>query len=369
MSTIHRRDLLRQSSWAIAGLGLGMPRTVYASDTKELRFSQDLIRLTSNENPYGPSPLARMAMTEAIRRSNRYPWETTEKLLGKVGSRYGLSADHVLMGAGSTEILGLVTHYAALQKGTAVTADPTFSSWAPVAEKLGLSLVRVPLNGEKKLDLAAMLSAVSKETRLLYLCNPNNPTGTVQPTDMLRSVAEEASKKCIVLVDEAYLEYTDMPSLAPLVTANKNIVIAKTFSKIYGLAGARIGFALGHPDTLERVGGLQPWPNGSVSAVSAASAIASLDDLEFVRSSRNQNEQARNFTLQELKKLGFTVIPSSTNFIYYSVKNYAGNWQEHLREKKILVGGITERDGQWTRTTIGTAEEMRAFISAVKSFV
>lgn len=367
-STIHRRSLLKLTSLLAVGSTLSKS-AVYASDFIPFPFAEGPIRLTSNENPYGPSPMARRAMVDAITKSNRYPWDMTNQLREKLGTLYGLTQDHVLMGAGSSEILGLATQLAALTKGNAITADPTFSIWAPSAEQMGLSINKVPLTAEKKNDLPAMLNHLNDNTRLFYICNPNNPSGTILPATTVRDAAEEASKKSWVLIDEAYLEYTNEPSLAKMVSNNKNIIIAKTFSKIYGLAGARIGYAIAHPDTINKLAALQPWANAGTSAVSLAAAIASLDDKSFVTSSKEKNTEARTYTHKELGSLGMKVIPSQTNFIYYSLANYQGNWQEALRAKNILSAGIYEKQGQWTRTTIGTLKEMQQFITAIKSLV
>lgn len=367
-STIHRRSLLKLTSILAAGIALPS-KSVLANTKHAIRFAEGPIRLTSNENPYGPSLMARQAMAEAIVQSNRYPWDVTTKLREKLGALHGLSKDHILMGAGSSEILGLTAQLAALNKGNAITADPAFSIWIPAAEKLGLTIIKVPLTEDKRHNLPAMLSQLKDDTCLFYICNPNNPTGTTLPSDTVKNAAEEASKKALVIIDEAYLEYSNEPSLASLVNNNKNIVIAKTFSKIYGLAGARIGYAIAHPDTIQKLAGLQPWVNAGASAVSLAAALASLEDKAFIQSSKEKNTEANHFTQKELTSLGLKVIPSQTNFIYYSLGDYKGDWQEALRSKNILTGRIAEANGQWTRTTIGTMTEMRQFISAVKTTI
>lgn len=369
MGTLHRRDWLKQSSIAFAGLSLMAPISSLAAEKINFGFADGPIKLTSNENPYGPSPLARKAMADAILSSNRYPWDVTTLLREKIGGMYGFDKEYVVMGAGSSEILGLVAQLASLQRGNAISADPTFSIWAVAAERLGLQINRVPLTAEKKHDLRSMLSRLNNETRLFYICNPNNPTGTILPTTEIREAAIEASKQCYVLLDEAYLEYTKEPSLANLVKENKNIIVAKTFSKIYGLAGARIGYAIAHPDTIKRMTSLQPWSNAGTSAVSLAAALASLDDKTFLANSKKWNREAGDFTQKELRSIGFTVIPSNTNFIYYSIGNFNGNWPELLKAKNILTGRIVEQSGQWTRTTIGTMDEMKQFIQAAKTII
>ena len=374
--SIHRRAWLRQSSLAIAGLTFAGKMAASANDQRYRSLPQITgtpfggpIRLTSNENPYGPSPMARKAMAEAIAGSNRYPWDTTTVLREQIGQRFGLTKENVLMGAGSSEILGLVAQYASLNKGNAITADPAFRIWIPAAEKMGLEVIRVPLTRDKKHDFPAMLGKLNSATRLVYVCNPNNPTGTILPSEDVKSFIEEVSKRSLTLLDEAYIEYCDQPTMANMVATNKNLVIAKTFSKIYGLAGARIGYALAHPDTIGQLAGLQPWQNAGTSAVSLAAAIASLQDKEFIASSKESNKLAGAYAAKELKVMGFECIPSNTNFLYYSIKSFNGNWPELLRAKNILTGRIVEEEGRWTRTTVGTMEEMQAFIAAAKQLV
>lgn len=366
-NAINRRELLRQGSLALAGLTFAGALPAIANSERRGRFAPPgVIRLTSNENPYGPSPLARSAMADAIASSNRYPWDNTTILRTQLGKHYGLTDEHVLMGAGSTEILALVAQYIAPAKGNVVTAHPTFATCTRAAEALGTQIIRVPLTADKKYDLPAMLRKLNNETRLVYVCNPNNPTGTTLPSTDVKGFIEEVSKKTLVLLDEAYIEYCDQPTLAGMVANNKNLIIAKTFSKIHGLAGARIGYALAHPDTIDKIARVQPWPNGSASAVSVAAATASLQDKDFLISTKERNRKAGAYAMKELQSMGFTCIPSDTNFLYYSIRSFNGDWAELLRGKNILTGRIVEEDGKWTRTTIGTMEEMQSFITAIK---
>lgn len=367
---IHRRDLLRQGSLAIAGLAIAGRLSAAPKESGYEQFrGAGPVRLTSNENPYGPSPLARKAMADAINAANRYPWDNTAVLMKEIGKHHALNEQHVLMGAGSSEILGLVAQLAASSKGNAITAHPTFQIWIPAAERLGLQVIRVPLTADKKHNLPAMLDKLNSDTRLVYVCNPNNPTGTAISSGTVKSFIEEVSKKTMVLLDEAYIEYCNEPSLAGMVAANRNLVVAKTFSKVYGLAGARIGYALAHPETIGKLAAFQPWRNAGASGISVAAALASLQDQQFVNSSKEMTRKAGDYAIKELSSLGFQCIPSNTNFLYYSIGSFNGNWPELLRAKNILTGRIVEEDGKWTRTTIGTMEEMQAFITAAKQIV
>lgn len=367
-NAIHRRAWLRQSSLALAGLTVA-GRLAAAGNARPQFMPPGPIRLSSNENPYGPSPLARKAMADAIVASNRYPWDNTSLLRERIANTYSVTPEHVLMGAGSSEILGLAAQHCALHRGNVVTAAPSFPTAINMSQRLGMEIVNVPLAAGQKHDLPAMLSRINGSTRMVYVCNPNNPTGTIVPAAGIKSFIEEASKKTMVLLDEAYLEYCNEPSMAPMVAANKNLVIVKTFSKIYGMAGARIGYALAHPDTINKLGGLQPWQNAGVSAVSGAGAMASLADADFIRSTKEMNGKARAYAVRELTALGFECIPSDTNFIYHTLGSFRGDWGAQLRAKNILAGRTVDGSTRWTRITIGTMEEMQAFIAAAKQIV
>lgn len=362
-----RRTWIKHGGLALAGLTM-LNEKIFSTPVHSLKDFPpgDIIKLSSNENPYGPSPMARKAMMDAVVYSNRYPWEMTTQLREKIAGRFGLTVDHVLMGAGSSEILGLVAQYAALQKGNAVSAHPTFRSWWNVAEKCGLEIIKVPLTPDKKNDLAAMLKKINSQTQMVYVCNPNNPTGTVVGSTELKNFIDEVTKKTLVLLDEAYTEYSEEPTLATMVSKNKNLVIAKTFSKIYGMAGARIGYALTHPDTIEQLGNFQAWANGGVSTVSLAGALASLEDKDFVDSCKLKNTAAREATVQTFNDLNIPYINSHTNFLYYSAKDFKGNLETVLTGHNIKGSRTVEENGKWIRISVGTMEEMKIYSTILK---
>jgi len=193
MHTNNRRNWLKQTSLAIAGLSIGSGAF---SLEKKYPGPPNGIRLNANENPYGPSPMARKAMADAVALSNRYPFsDLTGTVREKIASKFGLAKENVLLGAGSSEILGLVAQHAALQKGNAVTAGTTFGIWWTLVQQLGLNLVKVPLNADKKHDLPAMLNKINSDTKLVYVCNPNNPTATITDATTLKNFVEEVSKQ------------------------------------------------------------------------------------------------------------------------------------------------------------------------------
>ncbi|WP_276501358.1 pyridoxal phosphate-dependent aminotransferase [Terrimonas pollutisoli] len=363
---MHRRELLRQSALAVAAFTLS--KDLFSRETERIIATAgftDFIKLSSNENPHGPSPMTKKAMMEAVKTSNRYPWDTTSKLREKIGALYNLSMDHVTMGAGSSELLGVVSLLAALQKGNAVAPDPTFRLWMPAAKKTGLPIKLVPLTPAKMTDLQRMKDAMDADTKMVYICNPNNPTGTVLPAAELETFIKDIALKCIILLDEAYTEFSDEPSMAKLITDYPNLIIAKTFSKIYGMAGARVGFALAHPQTIKKLNELQPWPNAGASAVALAGAIASLDDKEFTSFCKKENQKAREVFYGALDKSGMRYIPSHTSFVYFDSSTYGKDVKTLLESQQIIGARTFEEGTKWLRLSVGTKEEMQKVADAL----
>lgn len=365
----NRRNWLKQVGLGTIGLGLTSFET-FANLSPENYISLDLdkspILLRSNENPYGPSPLARIAMQKSINSSNRYGWNLSGELISLIAKKNNVSDHNILLGAGSTEILDLVLQHTALKKGNYILAETTFNYWTFPSEKLGIKKITVPLTVDKKHDLAAMLKAIDSDTKMIYICNPNNPTGTICDHEQLVSFIKEASKNAIVFVDEAYIDFTKEQSLGSLVIENKNLIITKTFSKMHGLAGARIGYAIAASSTVDELSALKSSPNLSVSVASTAAAMASLNDEKFIREVYSLNEEVKKYTIDQLTKLNLTCIPSYSNFIYFSLENYKKDFFKQLEANKIEGTKIYEENGKWTRITIGTMKEMQQFIEAIK---
>ena len=363
----NRRLWLKQIGLGVAGIGLANFET-FASPTKDF-FKDSVgdlpIRLSSNENPYGPSPMARTAMVDNINISNRYNWQLSSELIDALAKKNNIASANILMGAGSTEILDLVARFSALEKGSFIIADPSYSYWTETAQKLGLKKIAVPLTADKKHDLPAMLKAIKADTKLIYVCNPNNPTGTICDRNSLVEFITEATKKAMVLVDEAYIDFTTRQSLSAIAVKNENLVIARTFSKIYGLAGARVGYAIANDKTIDQLSELQSWANGSITVMSTAAALASLKDEKFVSETFSLNEKARQFTIDQLERSGLKPIHSNTNFIYFSLTNYQKDFFQQLKTNNISGTRIYEEKGNWTRITVGTMQEMQKFVAAI----
>jgi histidinol-phosphate aminotransferase len=367
----NRRLWLKKIGIGVAGIGLTNFNSLASplvSENLTASFENDanLIFLRSNENPYGPSPLARKVFVENATISNRYNWDVATQLISELAKKNSVTDENILLGAGSTEILDLVAKLVSLDKGTYVIADPSYDYWTVTLDNLGLTKIKVPLTTDKKINLHAMLEAVNQETKLVYICNPNNPTGTICEREALVQFVNKISENTIVLIDEAYLDFTKQQSLSNLVNDHKNVIIAKTFSKMYGLAGARIGYAIANKTLIDNLSNLQSNTNNSVSVVSKLAAIASLTDDKFVSNCYLLNENVKQYTISELKKLNCECISSTTNFIYFSLSNYNKDYFKQLEDNNIEGGRIYEEQGKWTRITVGKMDEMKKFIKAIQ---
>jgi histidinol-phosphate aminotransferase len=362
-----RRTWLKQGSFALAGLGL-IPAFSYGEERKFFDPANP-IWLNSNENAYGPSPLAQKAILEAYRKSNRYPDDYLPVLKKKIAEHWNVGVENILLGAGSSDIIGLACQHASKTKGHILTSEPSYKVWNGQASSYGCSFKRIPLTSEKKTDVAKVVEAINDETRMIYFCNPNNPTGTFVEVSQLKDHAVAASEKTFVFIDEAYTEYAGLTSLASLAVTNRNMVVAKTFSKVYGLAGARVGYAIAHPDTIKSLSGHQPWPDAGVSMVSCNAAMASLDDKEFVKQCREKAKSARETCYDCFKKLSLEYIPSSTNFILFNIDKIKGDFTGLMQAKNIYVQFREHFGGKWCRVSMGTTEEMQQFCAAMKEIV
>jgi histidinol-phosphate aminotransferase len=203
----------------------------------------------------------------------------------------------------------------------------------------------------------------------VYVCNPNNPTGTFVSANKLKDFAETVSKKTMVFIDEAYTEYADIESLSGLAVPNPNVVVAKTFSKVYGLAGARIGYAIAHPDTISKLAARQPWSDGAISIVSAAAAIASLDDTAYVKDILLKTARARTMCTETFQQLSLEYIPSNTNFILFNIDTIKKDCIKELAARNIQVQSRNHFNGRWCRVSMGTISEMKIFCEALKGIV
>ncbi|HEY0512179.1 MAG TPA: aminotransferase class I/II-fold pyridoxal phosphate-dependent enzyme [Thermoanaerobaculia bacterium] len=324
-----------------------------------------VVRLSSNENPYGPSPAALEAMRKAFDLAWRYPDEAAEALAADLAKLHGVSTDHVLLGDGSSEILKLCATAFTGPGRAAVTADPTFEAVARYAQIGGAEVVKAPLTASHRHDLAKMLPAGSG---LVYVCNPNNPTASLTPGADLRAFLDRVPAGTMVLVDEAYAHYAagdEWESVLPQVKDRPNLIVARTFSKIYGMAGLRCGYAVAQPEAIRRLRDHQAWDSLNIMAIAAARA--SLADAGHVETSRRLNRETRAFVSSGLESMGYPPIPSATNFLMTDLRRDVGPVIAALKQRGVEVGRRFPAMPSFLRVTVGTRPQMGTFLAALRA--
>lgn len=327
------------------------------------------IRLNSNENPLGAGEQAFAAMRSAFAEANRYPYAAEAAVQAVIARVHKIKEDHVLVGCGSGEILRMAVSACTGPGRALVTGLPTFEDPGHHARANGVEVVDVPVDQELRLDLDAM-AARCAGAGLIFFCNPNNPTGTVHgwsaATDFITRVGR-TSPRATVLVDEAYHEYVDDPSyktMVPVAVENPQVIVSRTFSKVFGLAGARIGYAIGTPAALEP---LRRFKLGAaVNVIAAAGATAGLADLAHITAEQARNRQVRQFTRDALAKMGYTAAPSQTNFIMVNVRRSVQDVIDGCRKEGVLIGRPFPPLTTWARVSIGTEEEMRRAVDVLR---
>jgi histidinol-phosphate aminotransferase len=362
--SLSRRGFVQMLGAGAAAAVLRPDLAAFAKAAKTASQATDaIVRLSSNENPYGPSPAAFDAMREAFGLAWRYPDEHVDALIADLAKHHGVGADHVLMGDGSSEILKIAAAAFTGPGKPAVTADPTFEALARYAGKGGAPIVKVPLTADYRHDVPGLLKAAGGGG-LIYVCNPNNPTATLTPKAPIRDLIAQAAGST-VLVDEAYFHYADSPdyeTVVPLVREHPNLIVARTFSKIHGMAGLRLGYAVAQPETIAKLRDQQAWDSLNILAVVAARA--SLQDAAHLERSRRLNRATRDWLRSTLEGKGYRLLPSETNFVMIDLKRDVGPVIEGLKGKGVEVGRRFPAYPEFLRVTIGTRPQMEAFLGA-----
>jgi histidinol-phosphate aminotransferase len=327
--------------------------------------SSDVVRLSSNENPYGPSPAALKAMTAAFALAWKYPDDTQDDLVEALAKLNQVAKENILCGAGSGEILKVAVAAFTGPGKKLVVGDPTFEAAAGHAKASSAEVVKVKLNSAYAHDLAKMSEPTG--VGLHYVCNPNNPTASITPKGELRAFLAKVPRETIVLVDEAYhhfVESSDYESVIPMVKDYPNLVVARTFSKIYGMAGLRCGYCVAQPDKIELMRTQQSWDSVSIMAIVAARA--SLDDAAQVDNGRKNNSDVRKYVCDELDKLKFSYIPSHANFMMIDMRREVKPLIAAFKDRKVQVGRLFPPLPNFMRVTIGTKPQMERFVAAFK---
>jgi histidinol-phosphate aminotransferase len=364
LNSFSRRSFLQVSSAASAALALRVVTEPMLAYAQELPYAPvGGVRINANENPLGPCAAARSAVAAIMPEAGRYRFRLTEEFVGLFAQGVGVKADHVRIFAGSTEPLHYTVMAFTSPRASYVTADPGYEAGMYAAKSSGARVVKVPLTKTHAHDVRAMIAA-APDAGVFYVCSPNNPTGTLTSHSDIEYLLQNKPKGSIVLVDEAYIHFCNAPSAIDLVTSGHDLIVLRTFSKLYGMAGLRCGLAIGRPDLMQKLedyGGGNPMP---VTAVAAASA--SLKDTRLVAERKRINADIREETFQWLDRNGYSYIPSVSNCFMLDTKRPAQEVIAAMARQNVFIGRIWPLMPTYTRITVGTREEMDQFQVALQ---
>ena len=361
------------SIWDLANpqlrdLGVYEPGKPIEETARELGAEPDqIIKLASNENPLGPSPRALVAMRSTLETAHLYPDGGGYYLRDALARSLGVSREHLILGAGSNEIIEFLGH-AFLDRGDdIVTSEHAFVVYRLVAAVFGANTIEVP-SRDFGHDLDAMAAAITPKTRLIFVANPNNPTGTLAKQDEIGRFIEKIPPNIVVVIDEAYYEYLDNPpDSLRFIRAGRNVVALRTFSKIQGLASLRIGYGIARPELIQALHKVrQPF---NVTGIAQAAALASLGDEEHRRETKRVTDQGRAYLQDEFTAMNLPFVPSAGNFVLVKVGDGAKVFRA-LLERRIIVRALKGyKLPEWVRVSVGTMEQNRRCIAALKEIL
>jgi histidinol-phosphate aminotransferase len=331
--------------------------------------TKQIIKLASNENPFGPSPKALAAIQDAAKQLHLYPDGNAFYFKQKLAAKLGVEPANLILGNGSNEIIEFLGHALLGPGDDIVVSEYCFAIYPIVAKMLGANVISVPAKNYGH-DLRAMLKAITPRTKAVFVANPNNPTGTLASNEEVMDLVNGVPAHAVLVMDEAYIEFLEQPlDLIPTIKRGEkqNLILMRTFSKIYGLAGTRVGYGIAHPDfisALEKI--RQPF---NINSLAQAGGLAALDDVEHVRRTRENNFAGKSAFQKELAALGLETIPTYANFVLVRV----GDGQrvfEQLQKQGVIVrpmGGY--KLPEWIRISIGTPEENARCVSTLKKIM
>lgn len=362
-----RRQWLKTTAAGLAGLAFSRQLLVPSASAQPAPAGKiEFARLSGNENSLGPSPLALQAMRDNLERSHYYPFAEQGELVKKIAALEGVPADHIVMGVGSGEVLEIFGIYLGRDKGDVVTASPGYLQMPSAMERMGSKVVAVPVNDKLEHDLDAMAAKVGANTKCVYICNPNNPTGTIVDAAKLKAFCLEVSKKCPVFIDEAYLQCADNfagNTMVGLVRDGHNVAVARTFSKLYGLAGMRVGYGVMQPEMARAI---RTFSTGSLGILGVAAASASLDDPTYATEMRAKIKAARTALVGVVKSLGRRYAEPNGNFVFFHTGMPIQDFQAKMRALNVNVARPFPPLLDWARISIGKPEEMAMCHAALR---
>jgi histidinol-phosphate aminotransferase len=325
-------------------------------------------KLNANENLYGPSKKALQAMFDASTKGAYYVGESVPRLISMIAERNGVTPEHITLSSGSSGVLTYIA-VAKLKEGNILGPDLFWDTTTKAALRHGSGeLTRIAKSGDTSVDLDALYDAIDDSVSMVQICNPNNPTGMIVDPKALRAFCIKAAKKCTVLVDEAYNEITDDPeanSMMPLVADGHDVIVARTFSKLFGLAGMRVGYMVASPETTELVKrfGLG---NYAMNQAGIAGAIASLTDEDFLNYSKSKIVEARDMINQATKQNGLKPLPSQTSFVFVDLGDInAEDFRQKMAEQNVLIRGIYQDYNHLSRVSAGFIKDVQMYVDAL----
>jgi histidinol-phosphate aminotransferase len=362
---MNRRELFEIGGGLVAGLAVASASSGIAAATPK-----KLIRLAGNENNYAPSPAVLNVLDQTVSDANRYSYSAQQELIKDIAKKEGVGPDQIVFGSGSTEAIYSTMMAYMSHGGEAVTADLTHGLIFQFADSTGSKVVRVPVTSGLEYDLDAMHTHITSNTKLVYICNPNNPSGTLIDGNKLRDFCNALPSDTIALIDEAYLEYADNyshHSMIDLVRAGKNVVVTRTFSKIHGLAGLRVGYAIASPDIAKRIASFKVCRFQGPMGVVAAKV--SLNDTKWLEFCRKKNKAGREVVYKLCEELDLEYVRSSGNFVFFNPKTSHAEYTKRMLEQGILTARKFPPKQDWARITIGTTEDMEVFARALPAVI
>ncbi len=362
---VNRRQLMRGMVGGAIGLALA-PTTFGQWNARRVDPNAGLgpkpgfARLNSNENPYGPGPRALEAAADAATKGAYYPFAISNNLQHAIAEQHGLTLDNMLLSSGSNEAL-----QAALvawgKKGKILVPELTYAAHIGYAARLGVEIVRVPMKKDMSIDLDGLAATIDETISLVYICSPNNPTGMVLDGDELRKFCRKVGDSAVILIDEAYNELTDDPeysSMVDLVRDEENVIVMRTFSKIFGMAGMRVGYGMARPDLADTVRQhVMSWTSG----VGLAAAIAAYGDTDFIEFSRSKVHEGRAMVNETFRRNGIEPLPSQANFVYADIGRDASEFANRMRAERVGIRGIFQPYPTFSRVSMGKLEDLKMF--------
>lgn len=367
LPTLNRRQWLKATGTSLAAIALSSRINLRAQHEVDRAAARaEPVRINGNENPFGPSQAAVMAMMQGMEKACRYPFAESVALKELIAKKEGCSVDNIVLGVGSGEILSIVGRHFGKSKGEIVAAQPGYVQLVNAAESVGAKGLWVPLNKKLEHDLPAMAAKVGANTALVYVCNPNNPTGTVVNAAELKEFAKSVSQKVPVFIDEAYLDCADDyagQTCVSLVNEGHNVIVARTFSKIYGMAGLRLGYGVMPATLVKELKGAQ---TGSMNMMAVIAATASLQDAGYVAETRAKIKAGRDALISVIKGLGKEYAEPQGNFVFLHTGMPLQMFADKMKAENVLVARPFPPLLDWARISIGQPEEMETCHTALK---